>query len=72
MKKRPNKRVTPRAASFKRIAKTLRIRASNYHRQATAARKHDGQHYYWLSRALSLRDFAAELDNEAATLRAMP
>jgi DNA-directed RNA polymerase specialized sigma54-like protein len=71
--KKRDKQHAARAASFKRIAKVLRIRAAAYLRVAKNAKKEkqsltcDFYHF----RALTIRDIAAELDNEAATLRAM-
>ena len=67
------KRVTPRAASFRRIAKCLRIRARNHSEAAAMCRRSNcttGE-VTQLAIAESIKTFAAELDNEAATLRAM-
>lgn len=68
-----NRQHMARAASFKRIAKTLRIRATNYRRLAKSALKAGDQRAidYYACKAGVLRDIAAEFDNEAATLRAM-
>jgi hypothetical protein len=64
--KKHNKQHRARAASFKRIAKCLRIRAANYRSAAKITFK-DAKTFA----AKVLRDIAAEFDNEAATLRAM-
>jgi len=72
MKKKPNKRVTPRAASLTRIAKTLRIRAIAYNRMARASMKAKDvrSQDHWYTRSMVCRDLASEFDNEARTLRA--
>ncbi len=73
MKKPPNKRVTPRAASFSRIAKTLRVMAAAYRRVAVVFNKKPRDlraRDHWLTRAEILRDIATEFSNEARTLRA--
>jgi hypothetical protein len=58
-----------RAASFRRLAKTLRVRAANYRR---VARLDPGNApLYWKIKASLCKDLAADFDNEAATLRAM-
>lgn len=69
---KPNKRVTPRAASFKRIAKALRVRARNHAKAARGFRK-AGMTFFDASettRADIYTGIASELDNEARTLRA--
>jgi hypothetical protein len=60
MKKRPNKRHLPHAASFKRMARELRTRVTAFKRAKIE-----------ISGNEALRQIAATLDGEATTIRSL-
>lgn len=68
-----NKQRVTRAASFKRIAKHLRVRSRNYAKIAKDARRQKQALTYdfFNFRAGILKELAEEFDNEATTLRTM-
>jgi hypothetical protein len=70
---KPNKQHDARAASLKRVAKCLRVRALNYRRAAKIALKNDQKITcdFWNWRAAAVNDVAEELDAEAKLLRSM-
>lgn len=74
--KQHNRQHAARAASFKRLAKSLRIYATNYRNAAKIAAKQDDPKAPARAAELRMRaamhkDIAVEFDNEARTLRAM-